>query len=123
MDNNFENDRQSRENLHEPVAKKAEKPDATTYLILSIVGLALSTVLGIPLAGLIVSVIAMNKGKAYTELGGADVGEAHAARIMALLGLIFGIVNLAMVLVFLVFYFGSMFFVFGASFIAMLAGA
>ena len=79
-------------------------PNSTTYLVMSIIGLALSTILGIPLAGIIVSAIAMHKGKVYFENGGVESGETKASKVMSIIGLIMGIIGTVVVLLLIIIY-------------------
>ena len=119
MNNNFDHD-PSTSQCQPPYEKPS--PSVTTYLVLSIVGLALSTVLGMPLAGLIVSIIAMKKGKEYFSCGGAEQGEARAAKIMSLLGLIFGIIGVVVAALAIIGVFLYFIFVFGFAFLFAAAG-
>ena len=120
MDNNFYNENQQYPSRVPVISEEKKQPalDTTTYLVLSIVGLALSTILGMPLAGLIVSIIAMNKGKTYFSLGGKEKGEARAAKILSLLGVIFGIIGTVTIFLVVVFYVLYILGIFGLAFLA-----
>ena len=104
MNNEFDPNQMSTQTQYQAPLYEKPAPSATTYLVLSIIGLALSTVLGIPLAGIIVCAIAMHKGKVYYANGGAAIGEAKAAKIMSIIGLVLGILGTIAWLIIIVIY-------------------
>ena len=110
MDNNFDQnqkiqyEQQPYQTQYQQPLYEKPAPSSTTYLILSIVGLALSTILGIPLAGIIVSAIAMHKGKIYFADGGVENGETKASKIMSIIGLVMGIIGTVTVILIVIIY-------------------
>lgn len=68
-------------------------PSPTNILIFGIIGLALSCIPFLNIAGIIISAMGMKKSNAYVAAGGARSGQAIAGRILARIGLILSIIS------------------------------
>ena len=100
-------------------SESEEKESANMALVYGIIGLAATVVVGIPLLGFIVSLIARSKIKAYEAEYGKAYGKVDIAKILSTLGIILSIVNIVVTVTFLVVYFGLYFSILG---IAALGG-
>ena len=81
-----------------------EKPalDAKPFFTMAIIGLAFSASFYLSFVGIIISAIAMAKGKTYFSLGGACEGKAKAAKILSTIGLWVGIAETVLFLIYII---------------------
>ncbi len=99
MNNNFDPNQQAP--YQAPLYEQKPAIDPKPILIMAIIGLALGATGACTIAGIILSIMAMSKIKAFVEAGNELEGSAKVAKILSTVGLIVSIA----VTVFFVIYF------------------
>ena len=107
MNNNYDYNYQQPQystQYQQPLYETNPIPDATPFFVMGIIGLALSVFGVSAIAGIIVSAIALSKAKAFVEAGGVVAGKAKVGKILATVGLAYGIVSTVISVIAVVFY-------------------
>ena len=83
-------------------APAANLPETTPILVLGILSLVFGSIVGI-----ILGAIGRNKARAYVNAGGELSGKAKVGSILSKLGIIFGIIELVLIVIYVI-VFGAM---------------